>query len=74
MCPRYGYCYMMACVTCSYVQQRSIGLDTGRRGLQWLLDEESIQPGSNDYTFLERVQNVHGVQDEYGESESVMVC
>ncbi|XP_045503326.1 unconventional myosin-XVIIIa isoform X2 [Colias croceus] len=34
--------------------------DCDRRGLLWLLDEESMYPGSSDDTFLERVMTHYG--------------
>ncbi|CAG9559203.1 unnamed protein product [Danaus chrysippus] len=34
--------------------------DCDRRGLLWLLDEESMYPGSSDDTFLERVMSQYG--------------
>ena len=37
-----------------------------RPGILWILDEESTFPGSNDVTFLERIQLVHGDPDVFG--------
>ena len=38
----------------------SVDLHTDRRGLLWLLDEESVFPGGSDGSFLDRVHMYHG--------------
>ncbi|XP_028173935.1 unconventional myosin-XVIIIa-like [Ostrinia furnacalis] len=38
--------------------------DCDRRGLLWLLDEESMYPGSSDDTFLERVMTHYGAPNQ----------
>ena len=40
-----------------------------RPGILWILEEESTFPGSNDVTFLERIQTVHGEPDVFGMRE-----
>ena len=37
-----------------------------RPGILWILEEESTFPGSNDVTFLEQIQSVHGEPDVFG--------
>lgn len=37
-----------------------------KKGLLWLLEEESTYPTATDITFLEKINLVHGEQDEYG--------
>ena len=36
-----------------------IDITIDKKGLLWILDEESIFPGASDNTFLERVQTYH---------------
>lgn len=46
-----------------YLFQRrggSVDLHTDRRGLLWILDEESVFPGGSDSSFLDRVHMYHG--------------
>eukprot|EP00731_Ephydatia_muelleri_P023185 Em0015g768a len=52
-----------------HVPQRraAINVHTDRRGILWLLDEESMFPGGSDITFVERVQMYHGEADERGD-------
>ena len=40
-----------------------------KRGLLWILEEESSYSGSNDLTFLEKLQAVHGEPDDFGKSD-----
>ena len=47
-------------------------LHNDRRGLLWILDEESVFPGATDTGFLERVQMYHGAV-ERGETPIIKV-
>ncbi len=38
----------------------SVDLHTDRRGLLWILDEESVFPGASDSSFLDRIHIYHG--------------
>ena len=51
-------------------------LSTDKRGLLWILDEESIFPGATDTSFLERLQIYHGVtvEDDRPETSGVCMC
>ena len=56
----------------SYTTQRrggAIDVHTDRRGLLWILDEESVFPGGSDSSFLERVHMYHGEPNERGKDE-----
>ena len=49
-------------------QRRGIAVDvnTDRRGLLWILEEESMFPGASDGSFLDRVHMYHGKPGEMG--------
>ena len=51
-------------------------LSTDKRGLLWILDEESIFPGATDGSFMERLQIYHGmtVEEDRPETSGVCVC
>lgn len=58
-------CIAMATCLLSW-QRRATNMHTDRRGILWLLDEESMFPGGSDSSFVERVQMYHGEADERG--------
>ena len=43
-------------------------VNTDRRGLLWILEEESMFPGASDGSFLDRVHMYHGKPSEMGRS------
>lgn len=45
------------------LQVRSLARTDEARGLLWLLEEESLQPGGNEDTLLERLFAYYGPQD-----------
>lgn len=60
----------------SLMQRRggSVDLHTDRRGLLWILDEESVFPGASDSSFLDRVHIYHGAgSSERGEAPLIKV-
>ena len=44
----------------------AVDLHTDRRGLLWILEEESMFPGASDNSFLDRVHMYHGKPSESG--------
>lgn len=46
---------------------------TDRRGILWILDEESVFPGATDSSFLDRVQMYHGEISTMGDSPLIKV-
>lgn len=46
-----------------FLQVRSLTRTDEARGLLWLLEEESLQPGGNEDTLLERLFTYYGPQD-----------
>ena len=52
-----------------HLQRRggTVDLHTDRRGVLWILDEESVFPGASESSFLDRVHMYHGETDEKGE-------
>lgn len=52
----------------------SVDLHNDRRGLLWILDEESVFPGATDSSFLDRVHIYHGAgTGERGETPIIKV-
>lgn len=45
----------------------TVDLHTDRRGVLWILDEESVFPGASESSFLDRVHMYHGETDEKGQ-------
>ena len=45
----------------------TVDLHTDRRGVLWILDEESVFPGASESSFLDRVHMYHGEADEKGQ-------
>ena len=60
----------------SSLQRRGAQMDlsTDKRGLLWILDEESIFPGATDGSFMERLQIYHGTTVEEDRPETSGVC
>ena len=59
----YACTYVCSLLIFSPCQQRrggEVDVSTDKRGLLWILDEESIFPGATDQSFLERLQIYHG--------------
>ena len=65
----FSYVYLSMTFTCTRafiilftIQRRggAIDLHTDRRGIFWILDEESVFPGASDSSFLDRVHMYHG--------------
>ena len=56
------HCCCHCCLSPSSPQRRGgeVDVSTDKRGLLWILDEESIFPGATDQSFLERLQIYHG--------------
>lgn len=48
-------------------------LHSDRKGLLWILDEESMFPGASDASFLERMNMYHSTPDDRGEPPLVKV-
>lgn len=47
----------------------SVDLNVDRRGLLWILEEESMFPGASDGSFLDRVHMYHGKPSDMGRCE-----
>jgi myosin-18 len=52
-----------------------VDVSTDKRGLLWILDEESIFPGATDQSFLERLQIYHGgtLEDHHSSDNLVTI-
>ena len=59
----------------THTQRRggTIDVHTDRRGLLWILDEESVFPGATDGSFLDRLQMYHGDPTTLGDAPLVKV-
>jgi myosin-18 len=58
-----------------HVGRRGMAVDvnTDRRGLLWILEEESMFPGASDSSFLDRVHMYHGKPGEMGDPPLIKV-
>ena len=67
---RYNMSTVKLFTDCCFVIQKRIQILelTEKRGLLWILEEESTYSGANEITFLEKLKQIHGEPDDFGNS------
>ena len=71
------WCLLYICLHGSFSQRRGglVDFHTDRRGILWIMDEESVFPGASDSSFLDRVHLYHESKSsmDWGDSPLVKV-
>jgi myosin-18 len=71
------YMYIISACMILFLQRRGglVDFHTDRRGILWIMDEESVFPGASDSSFLDRVHLYHESKSsmDWGDSPLVKV-